>query len=131
MNQGRVRGKAVLGLVVLGACLWLAVKGLAQPSKDRPDVEFTVVNMEYEGNNIWLPSPLVVKKGSRVRINLINNVKKDPNVHGFAVEAFAVLTTVNRGKPTTVEFKADKEGIFRIHCQLHPKHVGGQILVLK
>lgn len=130
MNHAKAYGKAALGLGVLGVCLWLAVKGLAQTPKGSPGAEFTVVNVEYEGNNIWLPSPLVVKKGSRVKINLINNVKKDPNVHGFAVDAFSVLATVNRGKPETVEFKADKAGVFRIHCQLHPKHIGGQILVL-
>ena len=30
-----------------------------------------------------------------------------------------------------VEFVADKSGIFQISCQLHPAHVGGQLLVLE
>lgn len=30
-----------------------------------------------------------------------------------------------------IEFTADKEGIFPMHCQLHPGHVGGQLVVMK
>jgi len=37
---------------------------------------------------------------------------------------------VDRGEPKEVEFVADKVGIFPTICQLHPAHVGGQLVVL-
>jgi len=91
--------------------------------------EFTVVNIEFEGSKIWLPSTLHAKKGDVVKVKLINNVKSDPNQHGFAIKDFNVEKVVTRGEPATVEFTADKVGIFPITCQLHPAHIGGQLIV--
>jgi plastocyanin len=93
------------------------------------DVQFTVVNLEYEGSKIWLPATLVVHKGDKVKIKLINNVKADPNQHGYKIAAFNVEAVVTRGEPQTVEFVADKAGVFPITCQLHPAHIGGQLVV--
>lgn len=91
---------------------------------------FTVVNVEYEGTKVWVPATLIVKKGETVKIKLINNVKSDPNQHGFAIPEFKVSAVVDRGEPKTVEFVADKAGLFTTSCQLHPAHIGGQLLVL-
>jgi len=93
--------------------------------------ELTLVNIKYEGSNIWVPGPLVVKKGDRVRIRAINNVKDDPAEHGLAIDEFGVKLVVNRGKPETVEFVADKAGIFRVWCHLHLPHVATQLIVLE
>jgi len=94
-------------------------------------INFTVVNIEYEGSKIWTPATLVVKKGSLVKVKLVNNVASDPNQHGFAIPAYNIAETVVRGEPKTVEFTADKPGIFPIICHLHPPHVGGQLVVLE
>jgi heme/copper-type cytochrome/quinol oxidase subunit 2 len=94
------------------------------------DMSFTVVNVEYEGTKIWVPTTLVVKKGTKVKVKLINNVPSDPNQHGFAIPAYNVAEVVTRGEPKEVEFTATKEGVFPIICQLHPAHVGGQLVVL-
>ena len=91
--------------------------------------EFSLVNIEFEGSKIWVPGPIVVKKGDTVKIKAINNVKSEPPVHGLAIPAFGVQAVVNQGKPETVEFKADKAGIFPITCHLHPAHVGTQLVV--
>jgi nitrosocyanin len=91
---------------------------------------FTVVNVEYEGTKIWVPSTLVVPKGAKVTIKLINNVPSDPNQHGFAIPAYNIAEVVTRGEPKTFEFTADKAGVFPTHCQLHPAHVGGELVVL-
>ncbi len=93
--------------------------------------QFTVVNVEYEGTKIWLPATLVVHKGDHVKIKLINNVKSDPNQHGFAIPAYNIAAVVTRGEPANVDFVADKAGIFPINCQLHPAHVGGELVVLE
>jgi nitrosocyanin len=71
-----------------------------------------------------------VKKGTKVKVKLINNVPSDPNQHGFAIPAYNVAEVVNRGEPKQVEFTASKEGVFPIICQLHPAHVGGELVVL-
>ena len=93
-------------------------------------MSFTVVNIEYEGSKVWTPGTLVVKKGTLVKVKLINNVASDPNQHGFAIPAYNIAEVVTRGEPKAIEFKADKEGIFPITCQLHPAHVGGELVVL-
>jgi nitrosocyanin len=118
-----------IAAVVAVALILFAGPGRAAAAD--PDLTLTVVNVEYEGTKIWLPSPLIVKKGQRVRINLINKVPTDPNQHGFAIAAFGVAAVVTRGEPQTVDFVADRAGLFPITCQLHPAHVGGQLLVVE
>src|SRR5262249_47585944 len=99
--------------------------------------EFHVVAIEYQGTKVWVPGTLIVKKGDQVKIHLINNIKPDPkdpnnpNPHGYAIDEYGVKAVVANGKPEMVSFKADKPGLFRIYCQLHPAHIGGQLLVLE
>jgi plastocyanin len=121
------RSRALAAVVVLATTIVMA-RGAAHAKPTTRS--FTLVNIEYEGSKIWVPSTLVVKEGDTVRIKLINNVPGEPNQHGFAVPAFNVQVVVTRGKPETVEFVANKEGVYDIQCQLHPAHVGGQLVVL-
>ncbi len=118
-------------VAAVGATALMLLAGHGRVSAAEPDRTFTIVNVEYEGTKIWLPTPLIVKKGERVRVNLINKVPTDPNQHGFAIAAFGVQAVVTRGEPQTVEFVADRAGVFPITCQLHPAHVGGQLLVVE
>lgn len=115
----------VLGMTVVAALSLLATVARAE------ERQFTVVNIEYEGTKVWVPATLVVHKGDKVKIKLINNVKADPNQHGYAIPAFNVQSVVTRGEPANVEFTADKAGIFPISCQLHPAHIGGELVVLE
>ena len=122
------------GWWLIGLALAIAVVvgvRLTQVEAQQASRELTLVNIKYEGSNIWVPGPLVVKKGDRVRIRAINNVKDDPAEHGLAIDEFGVKLVVNRGKPETVEFVADKAGIFRIYCHLHLPHVATQLVVLE
>ena len=95
------------------------------------DRELSVVNINYEGNNVWVPNTIVVKKGDTVRLKLFNRVPTAPNVHGFAIPEFGVKVDVNRGQTESVEFVADKAGLFRIECHLHPAHFPGTLVVLE
>ena len=122
MRQPLVRF-ALVTVLVLGARIGL-VRG-----EDAP-MNFTVVNVEYEGTKMWTPATLVVKKGTQVKLKLVNNVPSDPNQHGFAIPAYNIAEVVNRGEPKNVEFKADKAGVFPFNCQLHPAHIGGELVVL-
>ena len=101
------------------------------PASAQGERELQAVNINYEGNNVWTPGAFIVKKGEKVRFKLFNRVKADPNVHGFAIDEFNVKVDVYRDKAETVEFVADKPGLFRIWCHLHPAHLPGQLLVLE
>ncbi|MGH7804829.1 MAG: cupredoxin domain-containing protein [Candidatus Binatia bacterium] len=91
---------------------------------------FTIANIEYEGTKAFVPSTLVVTQGDVVKVKILNNVKSDPNQHGFALPDFKIEQVVTRGEPQEVVFTADKAGIFPIQCHLHPAHLGGQLVVL-
>lgn len=90
--------------------------------------EFTVVNIETpQAVKIWEPPSLIVKKGDTVKIKLINKSEQE---HGYRIADFKVEKVVQGGQSESVEFIANKEGIFLIDCQLHPAHVQGQFIVL-
>jgi nitrosocyanin len=105
--------------------------GLSGSAQEPVTRDITLVDIEYEGSKIWVPGPVVVKKGDTVKIKASNNIKSEPLVHGLAIEAFGIQEVVNEGQPVTIEFKADKAGIFPIKCHLHPAHVGTQLVVLE
>ena len=120
-------------MAILTASLALATLGAPAPVAGQAaegSMSFTVVNVEYEGTKIWVPSTIVARKGQTVRLTLVNKVPSDPNQHGFAIPAFGVAAVVTRGENQTVTFTADKDGVFPTTCQLHPAHVGGQLVVL-
>lgn len=116
--------KIVIGVVA--AALLAAAGGI-----EAAEQSFTVANLEYEGTKVFVPSTLVVQVGDKVKIKVLNNVKSDPNQHGFAIPDFKIEKVVTRGEAQEVEFVADKVGVFPIKCHLHPAHVGGQLVVLK
>lgn len=105
-----------------------AEKRAAAHAKESATLSATMMNLEYEGTKIWLPGTLTVRKGTKVTLKLINNAPSGQ--HGFAIPEFNVAEVVDKGEPKTVEFTATKTGIFPIICQLHPAHVGGQLVVL-
>ena len=113
---------AVLSLLPL-----LMRPAAAQENKEPATATFTEVNVEYEGSKLWLPGTITVKRGTKVTIKLINNAPSGQ--HGFSIPAYNVAEIVDKGETKTVEFTADKAGVFPIICQLHPAHVGGQVIV--
>ena len=129
MNSRILGALAALLLVVsIGVAQSPAPAGSAAAANVR---EITMVNIKFEGSNIWTPGPIICKKGDHVKLRLINNVKDDPAEHGFSIDEFGVKAVVKRGEPQTVEFDATKAGLFKVSCHLHLPHVGTQILVLE
>lgn len=122
--QRLIVGLGIVGMVLGPASAWV---GGAQAA----DREFTLVNIEFEGTKVWVPGPIVVKRGDKVKIRAINKVKSDPAEHGVAIAEFGVKVEVKRDKPETVEFVADRAGIFKIDCHLHAPHVGTQLIVME
>lgn len=63
----------------------------------------------------WEPAILVVNKGDTVVIHVTNPRK---NVHGFAIPDYGVNTgpLEPRGGEETVQFVADRAGVFKFAC---------------
>ncbi len=100
------------------------------PSEGRAETRsFRMFTVEANGVKFWLPSTIVVKKGDTVKIEATSKIPGANSVHGFEISDFKVKEIVNE-KGKTVEFKADKSGVFAIGCQLHPAHVGAQLVVI-
>ena len=93
----------------------------AEPQK------FIVINVVLDGTKIWLPSSLMVHQGEEVELTLINKLD-DP--HGFKIEDFGIEEVVQPKAQMTVKFTASKAGAHSYICQIHPPHLGGNILVL-
>jgi nitrosocyanin len=121
----------LLALTTLAIGLAAAATVRADEAAPAPaDVTQTLVAVEIDGSKFWLPGTVVATKGQTVRLTLINKIPSDPNQHGFAIPAVGVAEVVNRGETKTVTFTAGKEGVFPMVCQLHPAHIGGQLVVL-
>jgi len=93
----------------------------AEPKK------FTLINVDLDGTKIWLPSSIMVHQGDDVELTLINKLD-DP--HGFEIKAFGIEQVVQPKSQMTVKFTASQAGAYHYSCQLHPPHLGGDILVL-
>ena len=94
------------------------------------EIHVQEVAVEIDGTKFWFPSTITVKKGDTVKIHLVSKVPGSNPVHGFAIDAYKVQEVID-AKGKDIEFVADKAGIFPIRCQLHPGHVGGELVVLE
>ncbi len=86
--------RTLVGTLAGLACL-VALAGPA-PAAEPATLSQTIVNIEYEGTKIWTPGTIVVKKGTKVTLKLINNVKSEPSQHGFAIPASRSRATTSR-----------------------------------
>jgi nitrosocyanin len=93
----------------------------AEPKK------FTLINVDLDGTKIWLPSSIMVQQGDEVELTLINKLD-DP--HGFEIKAFGIEQVIQPKSQMTVKFTASQAGAHHYICQMHPPHLGGNILVL-
>jgi heme/copper-type cytochrome/quinol oxidase subunit 2 len=80
-----------------------------------------------ENGNGITPAKLAAHKGRKVVITVTNTAKDKQ--HGFSIDEFSVKETIDQGKTTTVKFKADKAGTYRVYCQIHPTHKPSELVV--
>jgi nitrosocyanin len=85
------------------------------------------MNVLLNETKIWLPSSIMVQQGDDVELTLINKLDEP---HGFEIKAFGIEQVVQPKSQMTVTFTAAKAGVYSYICQMHPPHLGGQILVL-
>ena len=117
---------AIVGVILLGTGPGRA----AEPSGAPPVKTFTLVSVLIDDVKFWLPSSIMVEQGDHVKLTLKNMVPGAANQHGFSLPAYGITEVITSGTPKTVEFTADKPGVFPYFCQLHPAHIGGQLLVV-
>jgi len=85
-----------------------------------------VVNVLASGAKIWLPSAVVIHPGQQITLTLDNKLDE---AHGFSIDEYGIRVVVQPKSKEKVTFTA-KPGVSRFYCQLHPAHVGGQVIVL-
>ena len=62
------------------------------------------------------PSSLYVSKGERIRLTFKN---VGNSLHDFVIDELGVSTKkISAGESTTIDFVADKEGIFKFYCSI-------------
>ncbi|HTY54552.1 MAG TPA: cupredoxin domain-containing protein [Candidatus Binataceae bacterium] len=116
---------AIAASLLLGA--W---PGRTQEQGEANVKNFTLVSVMVDETKIWLPSSIIVEQGDHVKLTLKNMIPGAGNQHGFALPGYGITEVITAGTPKTVEFVASKPGVFTYYCQLHPAHIGGQLLVL-
>jgi cytochrome c oxidase subunit II len=70
----------------------------------------TIIAKQFE----YIPATITVKKGVPVRLILTSQ----DVTHGFAIDAFKINVTVEKGKETVVDFTPDRAGTFEYYCSV-------------
>jgi nitrosocyanin len=122
----RVTAKIVAVFAICGLIAAAALPAMAQDNQQT----FTIVAEQIGKSKFWIPSNIMVNQGDKVKLVLKNEIEGADITHGFNLPGYNITEVINRGVPKTVTFTADKPGIFRYNCQLHPAHIGGELLVI-
>lgn len=75
----------------------------------------------------WDPGVIVVNQGDEVELKIFGVNGKE---HPASIEGYVPSFKVMRGQLTTVSFKADKVGTFKIVCTAHLPSMEGYLMVL-
>jgi nitrous-oxide reductase len=62
------------------------------------------------------PTNLVVKQGDKVTIHITNIEQTTDELHGFGLNEYNINVVIDPGETKTVEFVADKPGVFPYYC---------------
>ncbi len=105
----------------------------AKPQTGTRTIYMTIIaDMGGEGYDKFLPQTVTVLKGDKVQV-VLNNTDAGMD-HGFAIDAYGINQVVKAGQTITIEFIADKPGVFTFYCTIPcgPGHsqMTGQLIVL-
>ncbi|MBI2916764.1 MAG: cupredoxin domain-containing protein [Chloroflexi bacterium] len=115
------RWLALSAFLVLGSTLALALPGRLSAPTSGTVREFDVTTRQFG----YTPETIVVDRGDKVVLSL----ESADVSHGFYLDVYGVNAEVSPGRPTTLEFTADRAGKFRYRCSmtcgpLHPFMIG-------
>ncbi|MEK6943510.1 MAG: cupredoxin domain-containing protein [Nanoarchaeota archaeon] len=81
-----------------------------QPSGEAEVKEFRIAAKQFAFD----PATIEVNKGDKVRL-IVESVDVP---HGIALPDYGIKERLDPGQPKTIEFVADKEGIFTFYCSV-------------
>ena len=120
-----MRSRRSVALVSLALAAATLLAGCGSEETDHLKVDDGPVP---EGGNAITPVKLTAHEGRKVEI-AVTNTAKDKQ-HGFKIDEFGVEEVIDQGKTTTVKFKADKAGTYKVYCHLHqPAHTAAELVV--
>jgi len=101
----------ILVLIVAGCSGGINVDSLEPSGELDNDVRvITATAFRYNFD----PNPIVVNQGERVKIVMTST----DVTHGFLLPDYKINTLLPVGRPTTIEFVADKQGTFKFLCSV-------------
>lgn len=121
-------------LIVSLACSLLAaaLPALAEEhghaaDEGTPSDVIQVVSTNVQGKNVYIPGTIVVEEAKPAQLSVFNTTDTP---HGFSIAGAGIEEVLLPGKETAIEVPALEEGIYMIHCQLHPPHRNAQLVVI-
>lgn len=87
-----------------------------------------VVSSNVQGKNVYIPSTIVVEAGKPAQLSVFNTTDTP---HGFSIAGAKIEEVLLPGVEHPVSVPALEAGIYTIHCQLHPPHRNGRLVVIE
>jgi len=122
MNQTICR--SLLRSVLVSTSIFISITSV--PLAEAATDIITLTNKLENGKKVWQPATATVKAGDKVEITLVNTLA-DP--HGFEIKELSQKVVLGPKETKTISFDATKSGTFKFDCQLHPAHIGGELIV--
>ncbi len=100
-----------------------AEKGSIKRDGNTVEISMTAIRSHYE------PEIVEVNKGDNIILHLTSLERTYDATHGFALPAYNITASVEAGETVTLDFVADKAGVFSFYCTefcsaLHLEMVG-------
>lgn len=76
----------------------------------------------------WDPGTIIVNQGDEITLQILGINGKE---HVSEIQGYGKQFTVKRGELTTVTFKADQAGVFKIKCNTHQPNMEAELIVLR
>ena len=124
--MGGLRLGAALLLVVAAGC---ASDGGPDPDAFTSDISVVqVTSSNVQGKNVYIPSTIVVTGNSATKLSVYNTTDTP---HGFSIAGLGIEVVLEPGQETEIALpQLEGRKLYRIHCQLHPPHRRGTLVVL-
>jgi heme/copper-type cytochrome/quinol oxidase subunit 2 len=86
-----------------------------------------VVSTNVQGKNVYIPATIVVEAGKPAALSVFNTTDTP---HGFSIAGAKIEEVLIPGVEHPIQVPALEAGIYTIHCQLHPPHRNGRLVVI-
>ncbi|OIK11555.1 hypothetical protein BIV60_17910 [Bacillus sp. MUM 116] len=112
-------------LVTISAWIMLRAGDTAVINQNSEIREIHMVTVEYktqtrDGKELeayrWDPGTIILQKGEKTKL-YINGINGEE--HPFYIEGTSIKGTVKKGEETVVPLQFDKEGTYRLICEVH------------